>query len=63
MKRPGAVAVLQRFLARASIGELAFWLCGVDRPHDYIEQCIRRGLRGEVRIGERRGGRGKRGRR
>lgn len=50
MTRPRASTVLRRFLDGASIGELAFVCQGGPRPHDYVEHCIRRGLRGEVRV-------------
>lgn len=50
MTRPRASTILRRFLDGASIGELAFYCMQESRPHDYVEHCIRRGLRGEVRV-------------
>lgn len=62
--RPRADVVCRRFIAGARLTDLVAEL--TDRgdlwPFAiwYVEQCIRRGLRGEVRIAARRGGRGKR---
>lgn len=50
MSKPRCTTILRRFLDGASIGELAFY-CMQDRnPHRYVEDCIRRGLRGEVKV-------------
>lgn len=56
MTRPRCTTVLRRLLDGASITELVSWLrltsIGMDWSacRDYIEHCIRRGLRGEVRV-------------
>lgn len=54
MTRPRASTVLRRFLDGESIDKLTVWLLaiGMDRgaAFRYVEHCIRRGLRGEVRI-------------
>jgi hypothetical protein len=55
MTRPRASTVLRRFLDGASIYEIVNRLriesrMSVPTGYDYVERCIRRGLRGEVRI-------------
>lgn len=55
MSRPRCTTVLRRFLDGGSIATICDWL-RVEREmkaleaHVYVEHCIRRGLRGEVRI-------------
>lgn len=47
MGRPRTATVLRRFMDGARIVDLE---CEFDVDSMYVEQCIRRGLRGEVKI-------------
>lgn len=47
MGRPHAVTVIRQFMDGSRIVDLE---CRFDVDRKYVEQCIRRGLRGEVKF-------------